>query len=85
MPMIFLFSSCSGEHAVKKKVFDKIDYGMHKSQVKSLLGEPYEIKYIDSTETYYYRVRHKGRGTRNGQVQFDKNDYVSDFHAGLGS
>lgn len=86
LSFVVLFSSCSGEAAIKKEVFDKIDLGMTRSEVKHKLGEPFDIRYsIDSFEIYFYRVQHGKRDIRNAEVQFDKKGYVRFFSAGLGS
>jgi outer membrane protein assembly factor BamE (lipoprotein component of BamABCDE complex) len=85
-PVAFLFSSCTREVTINKKVFDKIDLGMTRPEVKNILGEPFEIRYsADSFETYFYRVQHGKLNIRTASVQFDKKGYVRFFSAGLAS
>ncbi|MBL7748994.1 MAG: outer membrane protein assembly factor BamE [Chitinophagaceae bacterium] len=86
LPIVVLFGSCAGEPAIKKEVFDKIDLGMTRTEVKYILGEPFGIRYsVDSFETYSYRVQHSKGDIRNAVVQFDKKGYVSFFSSGLAS
>lgn len=79
-------SSCNSEVAIEKEVFDKVNIGMTKSEVKSILGEPFDIRPTDdSLENYFYRVRHSNRAIRNAVIEFDKSGYVCFFSAGLAS
>ena len=79
-----LISSCS-QNTITAEAFYKIDYGMSQTEVKNILGDPFEIRYsADSLQTYYYRVK-RGLDLINVYLKFDKNGYVGDISPILGS
>jgi len=80
------YCSCNNDRIIEKEVFDKIDIGMTRPEIKRMLGEPFDIRLgADSLENYFYHLRHKKGDVRTAQVSFDKSGYVRFFSAGLAS
>ncbi|HEY6505921.1 MAG TPA: outer membrane protein assembly factor BamE [Chitinophagaceae bacterium] len=67
-----LLISCSSNVRIKKEVFEKIELGMTIEEVKAILGEPVEIRKMDSLNTYYFTIRNDMIASEYAQVRFDK-------------
>ena len=67
-----LLISCSSNVRIKKEVFEKVELGMTIEEVKEILGEPVEIRKIDSLNTYYFAIRNDMIASEYAQVRFDK-------------
>lgn len=75
--IIIVFCSCSSRVRIKKELFDKVDIGMTRDEVKAILGEPYDKRVSVAGDSAFIFVREKGLFVlKFADVYFDRSGRV---------
>jgi len=75
--IMFILSSCQSNNIINKEMFDSIEYGMSKDEVKNILGEPADVRAAVGIDSNYFYYREKGVfSTRYSIIEFDKSERV---------